>query len=261
MSTSESEIDPGKIIADAQQEASEAEQLVSTLEEAVKSGDDTVTFEEVEKARGLLSFVKLRQEAATRKAAKARAAARLAACAALHAEITDHATGDGAELAEQLEAVTDAIRAFADTVEARNTRVLGYRARAVELGIPEHIHPTAPPAVHGRVGLTAGGGPGGIVGVMAGRRRLEQINRDVFLNRALDLLAREDKFKHLDFVDAGTDLFGDLASIDAETAGPAGNHFYRGPNGGVIAKDDPFTPDEIQRMGLTVVSKAKAYGE
>ncbi|XAS66547.1 hypothetical protein V3C33_13755 [Micrococcaceae bacterium Sec5.7] len=244
----------------AEAEAREAEALVSELEAKVIAGDESVTAEHITAQESLSRFARLRAQFTANKAAKAQEAARLAAAEALHAEITDHAKGDGAELAKKLKTVTDAVRAFGDAVEARNTRVLEYRARAVELGIPEHIHPTAPPALHGRVGLTADGGAYGIAGVMAGRRRVEQINRDVFLNRTLDLLTREGKFKHLDNVDAGADIFADLASIDAEVAGPAGNHFYLAPNGGVIAKDDPFTAEEIQRMGLTIVSKAKAYG-
>ena len=255
------EVDPQTIIADAEQEEREAAELVATLEEKVRDGDEAVTFEEVDKARGLLSFVRLRQEAARRKAAKAQEAARLAACEALHADIQEHAKGEGTELAKQLQEVVEAISAFSDAVETRNNRIIEYRDRAVSLGIPEHKNPTAPPAAHGKVGIMANASASGIPGVIAGMRKVEQIDRDVFLNRALDLLLRAGKYKHMDNVDAGTDLFGDLAGIDAESEGPKGNHFYVAPNGSVHARDIPFTPEEMARSQLKEVSKDKAYGE
>ena len=256
------EPDPQAIIADAEQEAREAAELVATLEEKVREGDEAVTFEEVEKARGLLSFVRLRQEAARRKAAKAQEAARLAACEALHAEIQEHAKGEGAELAQQLEGIVDAIRSFSDAVDARNIRVQEYRTRAVELGIPEHTNPTPPPAVHGRVGLTANGGGYGVAGVLAGRRRVEEINRDVFLNGALSILSREGKFKYVDSVDGGPEIFDHLANIDAEAPESSANHFYRNRDtGAVFRKDVPFTDEEIQRGNLQVITKAEAERE
>lgn len=260
--TAPTESEPQAIIADAEQEAREAAELVATLEEKVRDGDEAVTFEEVEKARGLLSFVRLRQEAARRKAAKAQEAARLAACEALHAEIQDHAKSEGAELAKQLKGIVDAMRAFSDAVEARNNRVQEYRTRAVELGIPEHTNPTPPPAAHGRVGLTANGGGYGVVGVLAGRRRVEEINRDVFLNGALSILSREGKFKYVDSVDGSPEIFDRLADIDAEAPESSAKHFYRNlETGAVFRKDVPFTDDEIRRGNLTVITKAEAEGE
>jgi hypothetical protein len=253
--------DPDKIIADAEQEATEAENLVVTLEEAVRSGDDTVTYEAVEKARGLLSFVRLRKEAATRKAAAAKEAARLQACEALHADITAHAKGDGAQLSKKLKAAFDALNSFHDAVEERNARIRDYRQRAFALGIPEIKHSAADPATHGGVRLAANGGPGMSAGVIIGRRRVDGINAKAFMNGALNLLQREGKFEYQPHDQAGDDLFGDLARIDADAPEDSAKYFYRGPNGGVFRKDEPFAPEEIQRHRLTVISKAVADAE
>lgn len=250
-------------VAAAEAEAREAEALVLELENRVVSGDLTVTPDQITAQESLSRFARLRVKFTTDKAAKAQDAARLQACKALHKDITNHAADEGARLAQHLEAVVSAVRDFAEAVDARNARVIEFRTRAVELGIPEHRNPAAPPSAHGRVGLTANGGPYGIAGVMAGRRRVEQVSRDLFLNRALDLLTREGKFTHLDNVDAGIDLFGELASIDAEEAeAPAGTrHYYRGSGGGVIEKDTAFTEDEIRTFNVTKISRHEAYGE
>ncbi|GAP57303.1 hypothetical protein AHiyo1_01280 [Arthrobacter sp. Hiyo1] len=201
MSTTDT--DPERIIADAEQEAKEAESLVHTLEEAVKSGDESVTFEQVEKARGLLSFVRLRKEAATRKAAAAKEAARLDACEALKADIVAHAQGDGKAFSKHLRTAVDALGAFHDAVEERNARIREYRDRAIALGIPEHKHTGPTPPTHGGVRLAAGGSAGLHAGVVVGRRRVESFDADVWISRALDLLVRDGKLKILDHIDAG----------------------------------------------------------
>lgn len=63
---------PEQIIATAEQETAEAEQLVTALEDRVMDGDDTVTPAQIEEARGLRRFAQLRREAAAKKAAKAK---------------------------------------------------------------------------------------------------------------------------------------------------------------------------------------------
>ncbi|MCZ9884049.1 hypothetical protein [Arthrobacter sp. B2a2-09] len=259
--TSTPDTDPERIIADAEQEAKEAENLVHTLEEKVRSGDDSVTFEEVEKARGLLSFVRLRKEAAKRKAAAATEAARLAACEALNADIAAIVSSDGKQFSKQLQTAADALRVLYDAVDTRNTKVREFRKRAEKLGIPEHKHNGPFPATHGGVRIAANGGPGHFAGVIIGRRHVDAIDVNTFVNRMLDLLALEGKFKHMDFVNAGEDLFGDLARIDAGTPDDGATHFYRSPGGGVFRKDEPFTDEEIQRNSLTVITKAEADAE
>ncbi|MER6361554.1 hypothetical protein [Kitasatospora sp. NPDC001527] len=85
---------PDHITATADQEVTEAEQLLAALEDRVRDGDDTVTAEQVEEARGLRRFAQLRREAAQRKAEKARLAEIDADAArrrdAFLAEITPH---------------------------------------------------------------------------------------------------------------------------------------------------------------------------
>ncbi|MFF2749552.1 hypothetical protein ACFVVA_28920 [Kitasatospora sp. NPDC058048] len=63
---------PDQITAAADQEVTEAEQLLAALEDRVRDGDDTVTPTQVEEARGLRRFAQLRREAAQRKAEAAR---------------------------------------------------------------------------------------------------------------------------------------------------------------------------------------------
>jgi hypothetical protein len=254
-------LDPDRIIADAEQEAIEAEQLVGTLEEKVRSGDDSVTFEEVEKARGLLSFVRLRKEAAKRKADEARESARLAACTALREEVEAHAKGDGEKLRTQLQAAVDALRALYSLAEDRNASVREYRRRAAVLGIPEQLHRGPAAATHGGVRLTPGGGVGVSAGLIVGCHRVEGVEINNFVNRALHLLKREGKFTYLDYVDSGDDLFGDLAAIDAEAPESSAKYFYRGPQGTVFGKDEPFSAEEIKRSGLTVITEAEARAE
>jgi hypothetical protein len=246
----------------AEAEAREAEALVRELENRVISGDSTVTPDQITAQESLSRFARLRVQFTTNKAAKAQDAARLQACEALAKEIQTASKPEGAELAKQLESVVQAFRGFSDAVEARNVRILEWRKRAEALGVPEHIHPVGAPAKHGRVGLTSNGGAYGLAGVIAGSLRVEQINRDVLLSRALDLLAREETFKHVPGVDAGNDLFGELAAIDTVIAEPVGPRFYyRGPGGGVFEKDKPFADDEIRRLSLTTISRHEAYGE
>ncbi|MEO5313185.1 hypothetical protein PV772_03535 [Pseudarthrobacter sp. CC12] len=254
---------PRAIIAEAEQEEREAAALVATLEEKVRDGDEAVTFEEVEKARGLLSFVRLRQEAARRKAAKAQEAARLAACEALYEDVSAHVKGDGQRFSEQLRTAVEALRAFHNAVEERNEKIRGYRQRAEALGIPVHKHTgPASTAAHGGVRLATGGGPGLAGGVVVGRSRVDMVDADTFANRALDLLVREGKLKLLSFVDAGADLFGDLAAIDAEAPESSAKYFYRNrETGGIFRKDEPFTDEQIKSGNLTAITKAEADAE
>ena len=60
---------PEQIVADAEREVQEAESLAQTLEERVLDGDETVSYEQIEKARGLKRFAELRKIPAEKKAA------------------------------------------------------------------------------------------------------------------------------------------------------------------------------------------------
>lgn len=149
---SKTDVDPDQIVSDAEQEAAEAEKLVETLEEAVKSGDDSVTFEQVEKARGLLSFVRLRHEGATRKAAKAaheRDTAAAKAAVANAVKLVRDLPGNAPELSTLEDAAVAAVRAYFDAatsmhdeIRAAVSAINDATDRAAELGL-------ATPAEHG----------------------------------------------------------------------------------------------------------------
>ncbi|SDP74167.1 hypothetical protein SAMN04487914_13248 [Arthrobacter sp. ok909] len=248
-------------VAAAESEAREAEALVRQLENRVIEGDATVTPDQISAQESLSRFARLRAQFTVNKAAKAQEAARLQACEALNAEIAAHAKDDGRRFSDQLKTAVDALRAFHDAVEERNVKVREFRQRAQALGVPEQLHTGPVPATHGGVRLTPGGDAGMSAGVKVGRLRVDGVDADTFMNRALDLLVREGKLKILGFIDAGEDLFGDLVRIDEEVPENTAKHFYRGPNGTVFRKDDPFTADEIKRAELTVITKAEADAE
>lgn len=108
----------------AEQEASEAAALVDALEERVRDGDDTISPDEIEQAKKLGAFARLRVEATRRKADRAAAAAHRRALAELRAQLLDDATGGPARLAEIAAALTGvdkAIAEFVDAAERHNT--------------------------------------------------------------------------------------------------------------------------------------------
>lgn len=75
MTAEEAELTPAEVIAQADSEFREAEQLATELENRVRDGDESVGYEQVERARGLMGFARLRREAAERKAARLEAQA------------------------------------------------------------------------------------------------------------------------------------------------------------------------------------------
>lgn len=247
----------------AEQEAQEAQDLVAALEARVIDGDDTVTPEDISNQESLSRFARLRAQFTANKAAKSKAAARLAACEALNKDIQAHAKGEGPGLAKLLESAHDAITAFTDAVEARNATVASYVERAKALDVPEHRLPIAPSAEHGRLGFRQIGAAahGGTSSVIAGRREIAALDPNRFLNGLLDLLNHEGKFKYNDAVSAGPDLFGRLAAVDAEAPEPKEKYFYRGVGDAIIAKENPFTPEEIKSFQVTEITRKEAWGE
>jgi hypothetical protein len=145
-----------ELVEDAEQEAREAAALAETLEERVRDGDESVGPEQLEKARSLAGFLRLRQEAAARKAERAREAARLKACEELAAEVEAYSTDNGPRYAELRQDVVDAVTAFTTALGDRNERIQEWLRRATELGVP-----TAPRAQreHGRLGWNGNNGP------------------------------------------------------------------------------------------------------
>ncbi|MBT1002640.1 hypothetical protein KIH31_08495 [Paenarthrobacter sp. DKR-5] len=255
--------DPDAIIASAEQEAQEAAQLVETLEGKVRSGDDTVTHEEISNARRLLDFVRLRREGAAVKAAKAREQARRQACEALKAEIDAHTAGEGEVLAQHLGGALDSLRAFVAAVNEHNERVYGWRARAEELGVPVHLHPTTPPAEHGRLGLAKNGYTGWTgAGIIAGRRQIDNLDANHFISRAFELLRAEGLFRPVEGVQAG-DLLADVANVDFDRAPADGAlFFYRNQETGAVFRfDKPKDQDFLTRGNLVAISRQEAWGE
>lgn len=155
-------------VVTTEQEAAEAEAEIGRLEERVLAGDETVTPEQIEKQRGLSRFAKLRAEAAARKAARSKQAERLKRCDALRQEIEAHSTGVGEQLAKALRKAEAALTAVYELEVERNRKVGEWRARAHDLGVPEHRSPFAPPAEHAHLGLEARK-------IIAGRRRLDNV--------------------------------------------------------------------------------------
>ncbi|AWK08247.1 hypothetical protein DDQ41_04055 [Streptomyces spongiicola] len=119
-------------VAQAEQEANEAEQLLAALEERVRDGDEHVTAQQLADARELGRFAKLRAEAARRKADRAAAreaerqrADRLAQAAATAAPggPLDADTLAADTLAAAYATARDAVRAFVTASEAYNAAI------------------------------------------------------------------------------------------------------------------------------------------
>jgi hypothetical protein len=140
-------------VQDAEQEAAEAEALAEALEERVRDGDPKVGPEDIERAKALGRFARLRQTAAVRKADSAREAARFKDCQDLAWEIEAFTKGNGTRYAELLRDVEASIGAFVGAVDERNDRVRSWRTRMQELGVPEHTSADLPPAEHAGLGF------------------------------------------------------------------------------------------------------------
>ncbi len=133
-------------INDAQAAEQEAAATVATLEERVRDGDITITPAELEDARGLSRFARLRKEAAERKAEKARQAAaeqrRTEVVTAARAALAEHSIDD---LTGRYRAARDALRVLIEGIEQRNTTIRDVSLKLVGAGIhqsrpdlPEH---------------------------------------------------------------------------------------------------------------------------
>lgn len=134
-------------VATAQDEATEAAALAAALEERVKDGDESVTPAELENARQLKGFAKLRQEAAARKAERAREAERQRLLAELRTEIESASPTSRAELAKLLKVAEGAVLAFVAACNERNTTVQSWQHRMIALGVPT-LNAPQPPAEH-----------------------------------------------------------------------------------------------------------------
>jgi hypothetical protein len=201
-------------VRDAEQEAAEAEALAEALEEAVRSGDESVGPDDVERAKALGRFARLRQVAAARKADAAREAARLKDCRELAAEITKESAGGGSRYADLAQGAIDALDDFVAALLERNERIEVWTRRAGALGVPESATQQAD---HGALGwLPYPSGPA----VISGDVRLSQTAPVGFVNLILGEVAQAHRLSvgiQPVSSEPGT-VVAELAKIDSEHA-------------------------------------------
>lgn len=164
-------------VAQAERDVAQAAEQVTTLERRVVEGDEEITPDEIEKAKSLRGFAKLRAEAIRRKAERTARAKRLRAGDELRAEIEAYTTTAGPRLVKLLRSVEKAIDAFTAAVDERNQVTSGYFERMRDLGVPNHDNPLPlPSAEHAHLGIVPGAdlGTGGATprALAAGRRRV-----------------------------------------------------------------------------------------
>ncbi|MDQ4213771.1 hypothetical protein [Microbacterium capsulatum] len=124
-------VSPAQIVADADREITDAEDLVAALEQRVQDGDETVDADQVEKARGLARFAQLRKAAAEKKAAalaEQLAADEFDAFVKTHLDGIDAGISD-AEITGELQNIVGMIRALNDRVMDRNRHVYALARR------------------------------------------------------------------------------------------------------------------------------------
>lgn len=136
MTATTSAQDPREIVRQAQEEADEAEQLVVALEERVRGGDEAVTSEEVEKARGLARFAHMRIEGAAKKAARLAAEAEAARRASIVAEHLPKLEGRDDLIDAELEKAREHVRAALALARSTNSSVMAIAHLADSEGNP-----------------------------------------------------------------------------------------------------------------------------
>jgi hypothetical protein len=172
----------------AAREAEEAQQLVATLEARVVDGDDMVTAQEIEQARSLGRFARLRATAAQRCAERARVAARLERLEVVAERMRDHGGGaDAARYLELLATIEDAAAALLEFTVERDVLIGSWRAVMHREGVPVRSgsHPL-PVAEHGRVGWSNTSGHA----VFVDDRAITPINPAELLAAAVQRAAR-----------------------------------------------------------------------
>ncbi|MGW2143205.1 hypothetical protein ACWCOT_02770 [Nonomuraea bangladeshensis] len=249
----------------AQRQAAEDAARVDELVKRVMDGDPDVTSDDIGQARRLAEFSELRVEAVRQQEAATRERRRQATCVALRPDIDAFADRFAVEAAAKLQAITDAVVDYYQYVAQQNAEREELHKRAVACTRGEWRAPIAPPAED------AGVGHYGTL-LIAGRRRIDRINAEAFLGKALHLAARDLKpipvRAHLDYhgvvniqpAEPNADPMADLARIVKEMPEPGTAHFYRGPGGAVIERDQPYPDDEIKRLHLKTISAKEAWG-
>lgn len=116
-------------VAAAEAEAEQAEALANSLEDAIRSGDTTITPDELAKQRSLVGFLRLQVDGARTKAEKRRADARTQAIVNLHDEVVSHAPESGGALVDALEAVEQAARKFLALSTEHDKQITAWSAK------------------------------------------------------------------------------------------------------------------------------------
>jgi hypothetical protein len=124
----------------AEAEAETADQLANSLEEAIRSGDTTITPDELTKQRSLVGFLRLQVDGARAKAETRRTESRARALVELHDEIVSEATESGAALTKALETVEIAARAFLALSAQHDDKVMAWSATLDHLNVPKGTH-------------------------------------------------------------------------------------------------------------------------
>lgn len=227
----------------AESHAAAAETATALLANAALH-DDAINFEQVEEAEKSGRLARFKAARARAKADRSKAAIRVAAAEALRAEIENYAQGDGEHFAGLLEAVGVAEAAFLDAALARQGQLSAWTERAKDLGIPESDGRPVPPAADGGLALGRGSAL-----LHAGRRVLNPFDGpsqlENYRTRPSDREA----------------ILNTVRAVDGVQAESSYEHFYRGPGGAVIGRNDPFSVEEVQRLELKKLSKSEAWGE
>lgn len=106
-------------VEDAEQEARDAEALALQLEERIRSGDETVTPDDLAEAERLSKFARLRIDAAKRKAAERRKTAALEEAEAFKARLLEQAAAKDSSVVDAWSALVAALRRVAAVAEER----------------------------------------------------------------------------------------------------------------------------------------------
>lgn len=231
-------------VAAAEAAATEAQALVTELEEKVLNGDDTVTPDEIVAQESLGRFARLRAESTRRKAVKSKEAARLRACEALYADIDTYASGEGKRFGPMFQAIYDAKAAFKTAVEERNAEVRTWRQRAEALEVAVDDGRPTPRASDGRVALG-----GGAALVRADGRIFYTIDAKTYLD-ALDGTPED-----------VASVVKNLNEIDIPDPQVQPTYIYRGPAGAIVARDRPYTDDELAYLPVKRITAKEAWPE
>jgi len=125
--------DPEVIAANAQ--ASEAEALANSLEDAIRAGDAEVTHDKLTEQKSLVSFLRLQVEGARTKARQRRIDARDQAIADIKKDVLTTAPASGQYLVEALEAVHAAAKHFVALADEHDANLSRWRTQIESHGI------------------------------------------------------------------------------------------------------------------------------